>query len=264
TVPALVRRPWRDLLPGGFAQPMLAAEFPASGEDLAKLTRGTLIAPAPAAAALGAGRAPLTEGDVRRRLALLDRRRQHLQRRLADLRGFGREIAEKQGGLPGGIRLRVYVDYLFIAGYWLLFMLLANRLVGLALPRPEGWMDWALLAAGVAAGITGTGAALWDLVENGRIHEAFTAFRGREEDWMARGIRLAAAWKWGLVFLTVLLLSPLFFTASEVWAWVLGGWWVLVAVVGLWSTLVRPRLLEWAFPALAVGLLAAAHLLGRG
>ncbi len=77
---------------------------------------------------------------------------------------------------------------------------------------------------------------------------------------MARGIRVAAAWKWALAFATVLLLSPFFFGAEAFGARVLGGGWVLVGAVGLWATLKRPRLLQWVFPALGLGLVAAAWL----
>jgi patatin-related protein len=241
TVPQLFLRPWKKLLPGGYGAPMLAAEFPASAEDLARLTRGILIPPEPKR---GRTDPPETPEERKAREARDKERARHRT-------------------IPNKVLGTLYVDYVFIAGYWLLFLLLADRVVELAGRQPDGWIDWALLAAGVAAGVTGTAAAIMDLVENARIHEAFTAFRGREEDWMARGIRLAAAWKWGLVFVTVLLLSPLFFAGAGVAHWVLGAAWVVVAVAGVWSVLRRPRTLEWVFPALAVGLLAAAYLLGR-
>lgn len=237
----VLRRPWKDLLPGGFAGPVLAAEFPEDARALAKLTRGVLVPPEPRRPA----GAPETAAEKAAREAREAERARHRT-------------------LPGTILRSLYADYGFIAAYWILFLLLADRLLALVAPPLGGRMEWALLAAGVGAGVAGTAAALWDVVENGRIHEAFTAFRGREEDWMARGIRLAAAWKWALVFVTVLLLSPLFFVAEGVAHWALGGWWVAVAAAGLRGALRRPRLLEWVFPALGLGLLAAAHLLGRG
>lgn len=237
----VLRRPWKGLLPGGFAGPMLASEFPADAAALARLTRGVLLPPEPARPA----DRPETPADAAARTA-----------RDAD--------RERHRRIPGMILRGVYADYGFIAAYWLLFLLLADRLVALARPPLDGRMEWALLGLGVGAGVAGTAAALCDVVENGRIHEAFTAFRGREEDWMARGIRLAAAWKWALVFITVLLLSALFFASDSPAQWALGGWWVAVAALGLWGAIGRPRLLEWVFPALGLGLLAAAHLLGRG
>lgn len=245
TVPQLIQRPWKKLLPGGYGAPMLAAEFPASAEDLAKLTRGILIPP------------------ERRRLPTdppMTREQEEAEKKARAARDVERA---RHRTIPKKVLGTLYMDYVFIAGYWLLFLLLADRVVGLAGRSLDWWGDWAFLAAGAAAGVTGTAAAIMDLVENARIHEAFTAFKGREEDWMARGIRLAAAWKWGLVFVTVLLLSPLFFAGAGVAHWMLGAAWVVVAAAGVWSVLRRPRTLEWVFPALAVGLLAAAYLLGR-
>lgn len=84
---------------------------------------------------------------------------------------------------------------------------------------------------------------------------------------MALGIRWAAAWKWALVFVTVLLLSPLFLLSAQGGLFSagrglvpLGVAWIVVAIGGLAAVIFRPRLLEWAFPALGVGLVAAAYL----
>ena len=81
---------------------------------------------------------------------------------------------------------------------------------------------------------------------------------------MALGIRRAALLKWGLVFVTTALLSPLFLVAVDRWFQGVGVAWLLIAAFGLWAVMFRPRMLEWAFPALGVGLLASAFVLGGG
>lgn len=243
---ALLRRPWARLLPGGFASPALAAEFPADVGDLTKLTRGVLLDPIPQ-------KPNETDAEMREREERERVRREHRER------------------LPRTIVRGLYADYVFVAAYWILFVLLAAALVRLALGTRGGFVDLAaldradlaLLLAGLGAVLAGTAAAVMDVVENGRIHEAFTAGRGREEEWMARGIRLAAGWKWGLVFATVLLLSPLFFAAGMPYGPILGAYFVAVSVIGAWAAVARPRVLEWAFPALGAGLVAAAFVLGE-
>jgi patatin-related protein len=236
----LLRRPWDRFLPGGYRQPMLATEFVENAEGLARLNHGRIVPPAAPAPAPGSPPPSAAEVELERRMA---------------------RIRPRQHKVPRIVMKGVYVDYLFIAAYWILFLLLADRLVGMAGVPARGWRD-PLLLAGLGAGLTATAAALLDLVENGRIHEAFTAGRGREEDWMALGIRWAAGWKWALAFITVILLSPLFFAAGERPLQILGGGWVVIGVAGLGAVMRRPRLLEWVFPLLGAGLLAAGFLLG--
>jgi hypothetical protein len=232
TVPALLRGRWRGLLPGGFLLPTLAAEFPADAADLARLTRGELLPPEPR-------EEPTTDRERKARAARDAERVKHRK-------------------LPAKIVRDVYVDDVFIAGYWLLFLLLADRLAGAWAPSLAAWTDRWLLGAAILAAVTATATALLDVIENVRIHEAFTAFRGREEAWMARGIRLAATWKWMLAFVTVLLLSPLFALTTEP-AWrLLGAGWIAVGAAGIVASLRRPRALQWIFPLLGLGLIAAA------
>ncbi len=257
----LLRRRYRGWLPGGFSAPGLAAEFVAGAEELAMLTRGILLKPIARAK---------DETDAQRAARIA---------RVEAIRTHGPVHRE----IPGRVLTGVYVDYVFIAAYWLLFVLLADRLLALvevdrrvlaslatslsALLQPAGAtiegvigvVTTSMRMLGVGALVTGTAAALLDLVENGRIHEAFTAGVRREQKWMADGIRTAALWKWSLVFATVLLLSPLFIWSGAPGV-LLALFWVVVAVAGLLSLWRAPRRVEWVMILLGLGLLAAAFL----
>jgi patatin-related protein len=254
----LARRRWGGWLPGGFSAPGLAAEFVGDADELTLLTRGALR--------------PIPRKDVE-----TGREKKLREQRDADIAKYGTDHPELRGKVLGSVK----GDYVFIAAYWILFVLLADRLLGLAageavLRPPAQWLagflgmdglagvrdvlrgvQGVLRVLGVGALVTGTAAAVLDVVENGRIYEAFTAARGREEKWMADGIRSAATWKWALVFVTVLLLSPLFLWSEAA----LAGFWVVVGLVGLAALWKKPRLVEWVMILLGLGLLAAAFLL---
>jgi patatin-related protein len=269
----LMRRRWNGWLPGGFSAPGLAAEFVRDADELSMLTRGVLLRPI-----------PREDGET-------DERKKLREQRDRDIREHGPKHLE----IPGKVIKGVYGDYVFIVAYWILFVLLADRLLAITQARPGGLEPLAegiagflglaggtgpadvarvlhtlLRIAGVGALVAGTAAAALDFVENGRIHEAFTAGRGREEQWMADGIRTAALWKWSLVFVTVLLLSPLFFWDDaprrvlglfSMTGPALGAFWIVVGIAGLVSLWKRPRLVEVVMLLLGLGLIAAAFLL---
>lgn len=125
------------------------------------------------------------------------------------------------------LRRGLYGDYLFIAMYWLLFLLMSAVLAG----RPARWAVW----VGAAAAVCATATAVFDVVEN----LSMAALVGADEvtPRLVADVASAGFGKWLLFALTTLLLSPVFLR---------GGW--LAALFALF---------------LAVGLLCLAGLLGK-
>ncbi len=144
------------------------------------------------------------------------------------------------------IRKGLHYDYSFIAMYWLLFAGMSALLAG----RTPSWAVW----AGVIAAVCATGAAIFDVVENLSIAALLDAAKIQPE--MVRNVASAGFGKWLLVSLSTLILSLVFLRRD--WLVLLGGLYLLVAVMGIYGLLRNPRFVEWSFLLNFVGLVVVA------
>ena len=161
-----------------------------------------------------------------------------------------REVEELLGangrddGLRAQMRKGLYGDYLFIAMYWLLLVLM-SVLLGL---RGGRWAVWAAVVAVVCA----TGAAIFDLVENLSIASLLDA--AAIDAKMVRNVASAGFGKWLLISVSMAALATLFLRGD--WLALLGVLHFLVAVGFTYGLLRSPRVVEWAFLLNFVGVLA--------
>jgi hypothetical protein len=170
------------------------------------------------------------------------------------------------------LSLDTWLDFLFIAGYWSLFLALSVTM----LHSHVALLPW----LGGAAALCATGAAVCDVVENVRIlgllnrrlpHTPTPAVTER-----AAAIYRAAVAKWSFTFMAVALLSLLFLlngraeatfdairragatsAADVAWmvgAWLTGGLFLIAAVIGIGCIDRINRGIEWAFWLLVLAL----------
>jgi hypothetical protein len=144
------------------------------------------------------------------------------------------------------IRQGLYSDYFFIAMYWLLFAGMSALLAG----RTHSWAVW----AGVVAAVCATSAAIFDVVENLSIAALLDAAKIQPE--MVRNVASAGFGKWLLVSLSTLILSLVFLRRD--WLALLGGLYLLIAIMGIYGLLRNPRFVEWSFLLNFVGLVVVA------
>lgn len=128
---------------------------------------------------------------------------------------FAGSVCDIEGILGGDehqnrkdIRSALGFDTYFIIAYWLFFVVMGVVLT----QRGLQWVTW----IGVAAILGGTGAAIFDFIENSRIRKVLDTPLAQTTSEMALNIRAATLWKWGLSFLTVLLLAATFFFLRDV------------------------------------------------
>lgn len=133
------------------------------------------------------------------------------------------------------IRRSLYGDYGFIAMYWLLFAGMSALLV---LRGPT----WAVFA-GVVAAACATSAAIFDVVENLSIAALLDAAVVQPE--MVRNVASAGFGKWLLVSLSTLILSLVFLRRD--WLILLGAFFLVIGLIGLYGILRDPRFVEWSF-----------------
>jgi len=143
-------------------------------------------------------------------------------------------------------------DYVFIAAYWLLFILAGVMLAGAG--------GVVMLALGGVCALAGTAAAVCDVAENVQIQQALGRPRAMLTDWTAGGIRAAALAKWTLVFVAVAAGAALFYVPGDLPMLATGGVWIAAALLGLAGLARRRTLVQYAFLLLGIGLVAMAVL----
>ena len=160
------------------------------------------------------------------------------------------EVKEILGGADSPMRTKIrqglYDDYCFIAMYWLLFAGMSALLVG----RGHRWAVF----AGVVAGVCATSAAIFDVVENLSIAALLDAAVVQPE--LVRNVASAGFGKWLLVSLATLILSLVFLQKD--WLALLGGFYFLIGIIGIYGILRDPRFVEGSFLLSFVGVLAVA------
>lgn len=141
----------------------------------------------------------------------------------------------------------------FIPAYLLIYVLLGILLM-------QRGAKWAIYL-GVITIICGIAAACFDLLENKRIINAVNLTLGDTKDTTAQLIRTASLWKWALSFMTIGILSSIFFNANRVaptlanaLCAIIGVIFVGVAIIGLCGVW-RNYLLEIVIQPLAFGTL---------
>ena len=162
---------------------------------------------------------------------------------------LGKRGDDGDSPLRAKIRRALKWDDFFIPLYWLLFVgmsvLLARR----------GWPEFALWLA-VFAALCATAGAVSDVIENSRTRTLLDAASVTEP--LLKAAASASFWKWLLVSLAILALSPVFLWAGDTRARVFGGILFLAyASAGLLIlcgiVVGRPRLVQLGFGVDAVG-----------
>jgi hypothetical protein len=131
------------------------------------------------------------------------------------------------------LRRGLWIDYGFVAAYWLAFVALA-----VLLAHRGGWGRW----VGALAVLAATGTALLDVIENIRTFGVLA--RHRTGDVLPlmqlRELRRAARSKWAAAALTFALAAPLFVQHGRI-VWIAVAL-IALALVGLAGLLWRPLL----------------------
>jgi hypothetical protein len=143
----------------------------------------------------------------------------------------GKAILDQTLGGAVAITRTMYLDFGFIAGYALLYVLISILLARRNCP-------WAKYLAWVAA-ITGLASAGFDIVENLGILKLINAASITEE--MANNIRDASLLKWTLGFVTIALLALTFHALTKRVAWI-GYAFTVTAIIGLAALIFKPLL----------------------
>jgi hypothetical protein len=165
-----------------------------------------------------------------------------------------RNILDQDGrDVRGGIRKATYVDFIFIAAYWLLFIalsaLLAQRDITLAVPLA------------VVAAVCATAAAQVDFLENLRLFallDTAPEASDAEISRIAKEVRDAALLKFGLSFVAVALLSQVFLWRDDWWLHAIGILYLIAAAIGLFGVWWYPAAVQWGFFLLAIGIIPIA------
>jgi len=157
------------------------------------------------------------------------------------------------GDSPMRIYLRkgLYVDYFFIALYWLLF---AGMSALLAM-RSQRWAVW----AGVVAAVCATSGAIFDVVENLSIAALVDATDIQEH--LVRNVTSAGSGKWLLISIATLILSLVFLRRN--WLALLSGLYFVIAILGIYGVLQMRGLVQLSFKLSLVGVLIVAVIFTR-
>jgi hypothetical protein len=143
-----------------------------------------------------------------------------------------------------------YIDFLFIADYWLLFSGFAWLMIH---NSPE------FLLAAVVAFLCSTAGAFFDVREDQSILKLLDAPIPVPKS-LVEATRNASRTKWGLLFAALILLSILFFDLDGSIVNALGAVYLAAGVIGVFG-IWKPRAIEIANPLLSLGLLASTILL---
>ena len=155
-------------------------------------------------------------------------------------------------------------EFLFIAVYWLLFIAMSRILYSSATNferSPVLFGDhppYCALVLSVVVVMTGTAAALADIIENKRILAILNMPSGDQAEKQAVRIRRAAVLKFTMIFITIAVLALTFLLRTDLSS-IIGYLYLagaLMGIVGLASPL--RQLIEWAFLPIMGGLLATA------
>ena len=134
------------------------------------------------------------------------------------------------------IQKSLKADYFFIAAYWLLFanmgVLLASRNITGAI-----WL-------GIAVGVCATAAAIFDVMENIHISNVLPLTLTEKDDSLIRSIRNVSLYKWAFLFITNLLIAPIFLWRDDWIVWS-GYLFILGAFIGFIGLIYNPAI-EWA------------------
>ena len=143
----------------------------------------------------------------------------------------GKAILDQTSGGAVPITRTMYLDFGFIAGYALLYVLISILLARRNCP-------WAKYLAWVTA-ICGLASAGFDVVENLGILKLIHAAQITDE--MANNTRDASLLKWTLGFVTIALLALTFYALTKRAAWI-GYAFTATAIVGLAALILKPLL----------------------
>jgi hypothetical protein len=168
---------------------------------------------------------------------------------------LARSVAEFEAETAGRrdeIRTGLHVDFAFIAAYWLIYATTS----ALFATRAFWGADWLAVIAGVLATI----GALADVSENVNTLRLLGRVEGTSGDddpaSVARAMRRSSLLKWAALFAATGLLSTMFFERGG-WSCVLGGVYVVAAVLGLATVLADGFQLPVADRWLGIGLRCA-------
>jgi hypothetical protein len=148
------------------------------------------------------------------------------------------------------LRNGLYVDYFFIALYWLLFAGMSALLA----TRRHHWAVW----AGVVAAVCATAAAIFDVVENLSIAALLDS---DIQEHLVRNVNSAAFGKWLLIAIATLVLSLVFLRRN--WLALLGALYFLTGVLGIYGVVQMRGLVQLSFLLSLIGVLFVALIFTR-
>ena len=140
-------------------------------------------------------------------------------------------------------------SYVFIPIYWLLLITMSWLLTR----RQFNWATW----AGIAAGVSVTGAAIFDYLENAGIRAVLDKPIAEITDQMALAIRRPSLVKWALIFIAMGLLAAIFWQRN--WIMLLAVAYLLIAIIGLAGLIYHPAI-EKAFALMGIIIIPVALL----
>jgi len=139
-------------------------------------------------------------------------------------------------------------NFVTIPTYWLVLIVTAWLVVRSRLRAASSF--------GIAAAVCATAAALFDFMENRAMRSALVAATGDLTQEMVNNIRQASLCKWGLLSVSIGLLSSLFIARKD-WLTVVGALYLVTALVGLLGLYHHPAL-EWMVIPVALGFIGVA------
>ncbi|HVN84974.1 MAG TPA: patatin-like protein [Candidatus Binatia bacterium] len=165
------------------------------------------------------------------------------------------ELVKMAGPIDGPVRdtwrAQTDLDFVVIASYWALLVALSGLCVGLS---PIGvWL-------GGAAAIAATAAAFFDVLENLRTYAVLDATS--EIPARLRLTRQASRCKWGALFSAVGLIGGSMLSRAVVPLWLVGGSFVVTAVVGGVGVIRHNRMIQTGYFMLLVAFVLVAVLFG--
>jgi hypothetical protein len=144
------------------------------------------------------------------------------------------------------------MDFVFIAAYWLEFLLISILLTRRRFPFAKG--------LGVFAGLCATLAALLDVRENLAILRVLTASPTPDNDPLVQAVLHAAVLKWTLLFIAMIILSFVILgrrdrNTKSGFVFLLPGLFLLTGTIGLIG-IGQDAMLEWIEMPMSFGLVS--------
>ena len=170
-----------------------------------------------------------------------------LARNTAEVRQIAGDLSDSS---REAIRANIKADFVFIASYWSLLVLMSGLL-----GRGSGVRyTWGAVIAAVCV----TAGAAFDVAENLHILTLLDVQLRDTSAQMVEAVRSSSLAKWALIFIANGILSQLF-VAGRSWITFVGALFLLSAMLGLIGLFHNPAI-EWAFSVMAAGIVAVSLL----